>query len=504
MADKIDEIVDMILGEMEHKTGVRKTDKVYSDQPLFKRASDLKSPEIPQKIKDMKGLAYDSESMRERSYVRLFRRQGEFMKDFTDDYPYTKNFQDIFPTYSSLNNEQLRGYFTWRTCYRKGEIAPAPLPFIMMYAFELINNIGIESHENGFERLRKLYCDFWEIEKNVSLFIPAWLIDYAVYYRLDPKSIELSFDNDATIIKMKNYDKVPNDELFETMCLLSFHDTTKSEVFTQHEDVFKETAVRAYRKLAEYFSQKRSQSLFEHYFGKTSLLPVRLFENAVFDYIPPKNDYEYEINEVRSYIYKNGYWSCKCYHAKIINGKNKSIDEFLKAVENIILENLCGTSVSHDPKIKKFVLKIISDELSAVLEEKKRREKMNVKIDVSRLSSIRADADIVRDFLLTEEDMYDEINESPAEEKINKIPKNEPTETNSDSPLDENEKTFLNALLTDGSYSEAARKIGILPSVLADSINEKLFDIFGDTVIDFSSDIPELIEDYTDELKDYI
>ena len=38
-------------------------------------------------------------------------------------------------------------------------------------------------------------------------------------------------------------------------------------------------------------------------------------------------------------------------------------------------------------------------------------------------------------------------------------------------------------------------------SILADSINEKLFDNFGDTVIDFFDDEPIVIEDYTEELK---
>ena len=47
----------------------------------------------------------------------------------------------------------------------------------------------------------------------------------------------------------------------------------------------------------------------------------------------------------------------------------------------------------------------------------------------------------------------------------------------------------------------AARKYGSMTSILADSVNEKLFDTFGDTVIDFSSDAPELIDDYTEELK---
>ena len=38
----------------------------------------------------------------------------------------------------------------------------------------------------------------------------------------------------------------------------------------------------------------------------------------------------------------------------------------------------------------------------------------------------------------------------------------------------------------------------------ADSVNEKLFDIFGDTVIEFSGDDPAVIEDYADELKGMI
>ena len=63
---------------------------------------------------------------------------------------------------------------------------------------------------------------------------------------------------------------------------------------------------------------------------------------------------------------------------------------------------------------------------------------------------------------------------------------------------------FIRALLYGGDTESAAKSCGKMPSILADSINEKLFDTFGDTVIDFSSDTPELIEDYTDELRQMI
>ena len=78
---------------------------------------------------------------------------------------------------------------------------------------------------------------------------------------------------------------------------------------------------------------------------------------------------------------------------------------------------------------------------------------------------------------------------------------NSETDTISALPLDKDETIFLKALLYNGNPAEAARKCGKLLSILADSINEKLFNSFGDTVIDFSDDFPVLIEDYIDEIK---
>ena len=38
-------------------------------------------------------------------------------------------------------------------------------------------------------------------------------------------------------------------------------------------------------------------------------------------------------------------------------------------------------------------------------------------------------------------------------------------------------------------------------SVLADAINDKYFDEFGDTVIDFDGEMPFVIEDYQEDLR---
>ena len=101
-------------------------DKVYTDQPIIKRAPQIKTPETPQKIKDMKALAYTPEAYWKTS-AWLFYTQGKFMEDYTDVYEYTADFVRCYQTYRDLETEQLRGYFSWRARLRRGEYPPAPL-----------------------------------------------------------------------------------------------------------------------------------------------------------------------------------------------------------------------------------------------------------------------------------------------------------------------------------------------------------------------------------------
>ena len=70
--------------------------------------------------------------------------------------------------------------------------------------------------------------------------------------------------------------------------------------------------------------------------------------------------------------------------------------------------------------------------------------------------------------------------------------------------LPDAEYGFLGCLLDGGDWGTFARERSLLPSVLVDSINEKLFDRFGDTVIGYDAERPEVIEDYREELRGMI
>ena len=90
-----------------------------------------------------------------------------------------------------------------------------------------------------------------------------------------------------------------------------------------------------------------------------------------------------------------------------------------------------------------------------------------------------------------------------AETAEHNFPADEPEPCANQTPLDDTEYRFMQCLLYGGDYNILIKK-GVMLSVIADSVNEKLFDEFGDTVIEFVGETPELIEDYADDLKGMI
>ena len=63
------------------------------------------------------------------------------------------------------------------------------------------------------------------------------------------------------------------------------------------------------------------------------------------------------------------------------------------------------------------------------------------------------------------------------------------------------EHALLDALL---ARKEAPATAGTSLDMLVDSINEKLFDLVGDTVLEFGDAGPVLVEDYEQDLRGYL
>lgn len=470
-------------------------DKVYSDQPILKRASQIKTPRTPQKIKDMKALAYTPEAYWKTS-AWLFYTQGTFMADYSDVYEYNADFVKYYPTYRDLDTEQLRGYFSWRSRVRRGLYDDAPLPFIYMYAYEMINNIGISSPEEGLAQLKKLTQRYGDRNGEFRKLLIRWTVDYCVYYRLPPESVgdvaDIVFDR--SLLTLIHWEKADDEELFSAMLALSGYPVEQSRFYLQYPEKYKRAAVRVFRSLSAFFRDHRKNPLCDKLFGRMTEMNCRMFEAAVFYDRNTTRNADYALSEIHSYTCRNGVWRCRKYYGS--RGRNSQLGELLKTLDALMRQRCDFRYKLRPAEISKTTLSLISRELDAIDEEDRRAKAMKIEIDLSKLEGIRAAADITRDKLIVE----DEVTE-PAE--LPPVTKPEPVhqEEQTDSPLSEGEKRFLSALLSGGDWSAAAREAGEMPSLLADSINDKLFDLFGDTVIDYSADSPEIIDDYADELR---
>ena len=147
----------------------------------------------------------------------------------------------------------------------------------------------------------------------------------------------------------------------------------------------------------------------------------------------------------------------------------------------------------------KWILKLIEEQVQSLLDKRRSAEAKKLRLDYGKLDKIRSDAAVTRDKLIVdeEEDFSFERPEEPPQ-----VPEASGAGEVPDSPLTEQECRFVRCLLS-GSSLDWLRQEGLLPSVLADSINEKLYDTFLDTVLTVEEP-PSLVEDYLDELKEMV
>ncbi|MBP3323169.1 MAG: hypothetical protein J6M16_03145, partial [Clostridia bacterium] len=202
-----------------------------------------------------------------------------------------------------------------------------------------------------------------------------------------------------------------------------------------------------------------------------------------------------------------------------ITGKNAEIREILKNIDCLMREKFNFKHKLTRVESTKLMLDMINECIEERIKENKENEKKVINIDLSKLQNIRDVSLITQNKLIVEEE------EDISEENLTFLPEeeaelfteteNEVTEiikdtaqTKEENPditnetdLSDDEFKFTSMLVRDENYKEYLKSRGIMLSVIIDSVNEKLFDVFGDMVIDFDGETPEIIEDYIDELK---
>jgi len=438
------------------------------------------------RIAQICGIRYESDA-------RIFYKQARFMEDFEDDFDFRGIFKRYFPTYQTMDDRQLRGYFSWRTKVRRGIIERTQLSFAFVYIYELINQIGVSSPEEGFNTLKNFWTVYREIDSRISRYVKLWLKDYVVYNNLDKSLLEGISDAefDVNLLTLLDYKAHSADDVFSALNSMSKYNLENSRLFTQCSEDVKNVVYEVYSMLSDHYNNGKI-SLYERFFGKIYTSSYIMFKSAVFFHQANRNDIEYEINDIFKFGCKGGNWTCTRFFP--YRGKNRYVGELFKNIDFYMRQKTNFKPKLQVKKTNELFQDIIIGAINRCQEYKKRAALPRIEIDVSKLQNIRDAALEIQNKLTVEENEEADANEIVSEE----------AKQETDIGLSDVEQEFLKCLLFNKSYDGLIKSKGLMLSALIDSINEHFFDMFADTVIVDEEDKPVLVKDYVDALKGII
>ena len=229
--------------------------------------------------------------------------------------------------------------------------------------------------------------------------------------------------------------------------------------------------------------------------------------------------------------------------------KSSKLGEMMRACDQRLRLALDPAHPLKEEKAPKYLAKIIDDEIVAWLSWDTAHQPVKIDIDLSQLGHIRSAAAQTREALLIDEEREDDALED-AEEVDSGQPEAEPAsnmvaepvatairQDEADEPTIPTEQfgvvapllapaptpatampaditsalapaaeKYLRALLEQNAAqaASAVEKSEQSEDMLVDSINETLFDLVGDTVIEFGAAGPQIIEDYEADVRGYL
>lgn len=462
----------------------------------------------------------------ERAYN--FYHQGQMVADYEDDYDQLHELHHYYPDYHCMNVHQLRTYFTWRTQLRRGNFTVTSTSYAYVYIYELLNNIGVKNPQDGFSHLQHFLARCVpSYDQRMHDYLTQWLKDYVIYYGLDRHAAnqafqsEIATDREYHILRHpKDYQPQDIEAVLRKLC--PYFKRCRLAKSAPNEWALLVAAV--WRQLMAdqpaYFKELvATQMATSRYF----------FAGAVFYYHHNPENEKYVIDSERTFL-ANGR-KYECWQWLPIKQQARRLNAFFHEVDRLTREHL---HLGHPLKPRlsdQKLLNIIHAGIKVYQRAKEEATRPKIEINMNDLGKIRADASVTRESLLTEDEKDDqkEPPQSDAEAKalsqqadsqVTK-PTSEDSAATGDSALaqpvepdqsveaddedqapalSDDEKYLMVALLKDQPYQDYVKSHHLMVSILVDSINEKLMDLFGDTVIGYGDDgQPQVIDDYRDD-----
>jgi len=342
-------------------------------------------------------------------------------------------------------------------------------------------------------------------------------------------------------------DEVREERLMAAINALSTYNLSNSRLDRSHHRDLRHVACAVYVRMARYYDTHRKTGIVASLFGEETAMPYTMFASAVFFAPERHEDCEYRLDPIHIYRCQNGFWECMRIHGS--RQKSSKLGEMMRACDQRLRLALDPGHPLKEEKVPKYLAKIIDDEIVAWLSWDAAHQPVKIDIDLTQLGHIRSAAAQTREALLIDEEREDGapveaeatlieqpntesapgMTAEPGEMTIRQDEPDEPTVSTEEfgvvapllasvdapvapAPTEAANKlapaadAFLRALLERNTAQAtlAVAQSGKSEDMLVDSINEALFDLVGDTVIEFGSAGPQIIEDYEADVRGYL
>lgn len=533
-----------------------------------RKASARAGSNLPQTLHELRQLETEPQPNGTRlTGVSLFVAQARLAASYEDDsapspfgvrYRYSVSYRD-------LSNEELRGYFAWRTAWRAHREDRIPYTYGHILAAELVNGIGAEPGMPCLQELIRLRDRAAELDADgaasgLAFDARRWIRDYAVLHDL-PAEFATSADERAfaqAVATLRTAERavlceagardltpqdmpahVPSDaDVWKAMAALSSYNVERSPFLRNNPQSAAAVGAAVFRALARHCGKRRKTNLVDGLVGWESNVGWFPFPDLPCTLPKELPSPTYRIDACTHVTTLTGRWFIRRGYEHA--GKSRDLGRILRAMDRQMREDWDDPRALKPRPLAKYLEKII---VQASAEQRQREldaESRKIVIDLSKLGGIRAAAATTREALLVDEEIEDEPNAPAPAAPVPAAPA--PTAQPShagekgvapsaatsplaggtisaDAPaaqggpddaaggdmpcgLDGLELEVIARVSEGRGFSDLLGPGRPMASVLVDSINEKLFDELGDTAIEYVDGEPLLVPDYVEDVRD--
>ncbi|MDD7199015.1 TerB N-terminal domain-containing protein [Parafannyhessea umbonata] len=401
-----------------------------------RKASARTGSNLPQTLRELRQLETEPQPNGTRlTGVSLFVAQARLAASYEDDsapspfgvrYRYSVSYRD-------LSDEELRGYFAWRTAWRAHREDRIPYTYGHILAAELVNGIGAEPGMPCLQELVRLRDRATELDADgmssgLAFDARRWIRDYAVLHNL-PAELATTADERAfaqAVATLRTAERavlcetgardltpkdmpahVPTDaDVWKAMAALSSYNVERSPFLRNNPQSAAAVGAAVFRALARHCGKRRKTNLVDGLVGWESNVGWFPFPDLPCTLPKELPSPTYRIDACTRVTTLAGRWFIRRGYEHA--GKSRDLGRILRAMDRQMREDWDDPRTLKPRPLAKYLEKIIVQASAEQRQRELEAESRKITIDLSKLGGIRAAAATTREALLVDEEIEDE------------------------------------------------------------------------------------------------